>query len=97
MESGAGNQVDKWRERLEKMWFQGFLYKDATSEYLTFFKQSLCNSCNLETKCLHIMLTIDTDTLYFAYEIVICQGDVITNFSPLSLTELVMKEPVYEQ
>ena len=43
------------------------------------------------------MLTIDTDTLYFAYEIVICQGDVITNFSPLSLTKLVMKEPIYEQ
>ena len=98
MESGAGNQVDKWGERLEKkMWFQGFLYKDATSEFLTFFKQSLCNSCNLVRKCLHIMLTIDTDTLYFAYEILICRGDVITNFSPLTLNELVMQEPVCEQ
>ena len=98
MESGAGNQVDKWRERLgKKMWFQGFLDKDATSEFLTFFKQSLCNSCNLETKCLHIMLTIDTGTMDSASEILKCWGDLITNFSPLSLTELVMKEPVYEQ
>ena len=30
------------------------------------------------------MLTIDTDTLYFASEILTCQGHVITNFSPLS-------------
>ena len=43
------------------------------------------------------MLTIDTDPLYFESEILKCQGDVITNFSPLSLTELVMKESVYEQ
>ena len=43
------------------------------------------------------MLTIDTGTMDSTSEILKCWGDLITNFSPLSLTELVMQESVYEQ